>query len=74
MRRWRLAISAAILLPWLTSCGVAISSCPPIVAYSLEEQARAADELDAAAARGDVMLPRMIGDYAVLRDQVRACR
>jgi hypothetical protein len=34
----------------------------------------AADELDASAARGDVMLPRMIGDYAVLRDQIRACR
>ena len=74
MRNWTRRISLAILLPWLTSCGVAISSCPPIVAYTPAEQAQAADELDASAARGAVMLPRMMGDYGVLRDQVRACR
>lgn len=45
--------------------------CPPVVEYSREFQARAADELD--------LLPEgsaiaeMLSDYAVIRDQVRMC-
>jgi len=45
--------------------------CPPVVEYSREFQARAADELD--------LLPEgsaiaeMLADYGVMRDQARAC-
>ena len=45
--------------------------CPPVVEYSSEFQARAADELD--------LLPdgsaiaEMLSDYSVMRDQVRTC-
>jgi hypothetical protein len=45
--------------------------CPPVVEYSREFQARAADELD--------LLPEgsaiaeMLADYSVMRDQARAC-
>jgi hypothetical protein len=46
--------------------------CPPVVEYSREFQARAAEELD--------LLPegpaiaQMLADYAVMRGQARACR
>ena len=49
-----------------------VTVCPPVVEYTRELQARAADELD--------LLPEgsaiaeMLADYAVLRDQARACR
>lgn len=45
--------------------------CPPVVEYSPEFQARAADKLD--------LLPdgsaiaEMLADYGVMWDQVRAC-
>ena len=48
-----------------------ISACPPVVEYSREFQARAAEEL--------VLLPEgsavaeMLSDYAVMRDQARGC-
>src|SRR5690606_10482904 len=46
--------------------------CPPVVEYSREFRTRAAEEL--------VFLPdhsaiaEVLGDYAVMRDQARACR
>ncbi|MFN3973497.1 MAG: hypothetical protein ACK4L4_19460 [Gemmobacter sp.] len=46
--------------------------CPPVVAYSAVEQARAAVEMDALAE--GAMVVRMLSDYAVLRGQARACR
>ncbi len=46
--------------------------CPPVVDYKAAEQARAADEVEALP-EGAVIV-RMLGDYAVLRDQARACR
>jgi len=46
--------------------------CPPVVEYTSAEQARAADEVEELP-EGAVIV-RMLGDYAVLRDQVRACR
>ncbi|RDD69917.1 hypothetical protein DVR11_19345 [Paracoccus versutus] len=61
----------------LTACATATSEprtatvCPPVVEYSQELQARAADELD--------LLPdgsaiaEMLSDYSVMRDQARAC-
>lgn len=61
---------------WLTACGTASSEarspCPPVVDYSAADQARAATEV-AALAEGAVLV-RMLSDYAVLRDQARACR
>jgi hypothetical protein len=62
----------------LTGCATAgfdaggVATCPPVVEYSTEFQSRAAEELE--------MLPdgsavvEMMADYAVMRDQARACR
>lgn len=46
--------------------------CPPVVEYTAADQARAADEVEALP-EGAVIV-RMLSDYAVLRDQVDACR
>ncbi|WP_369597066.1 hypothetical protein [Oceanicola sp. 22II-s10i] len=62
---------------WLSGCATGASdvgglgACPPVIEYSLEFQARAAEEL--------AMLPEgsaiaeMLADYAVMRDQARGC-
>lgn len=50
----------------------AIVSCPPLAEYTPEQQVIAADELQAMPR--DSMIARMIGDYGVLRQQVRACK
>lgn len=61
---------------WLTGCAMGGSDvrapCPPVVEYTTAEQARAADEVEALP-EGAVIV-RMLGDYAVLREQARACR
>ena len=61
---------------WLTGCAMGGSEarvpCPPVVDYSSADQARAADEVEGLP-KGAVII-RMLGDYAVLRDQARACR
>lgn len=61
---------------WLTGCATAGSDarapCPPVVEYDAAEQARAADEVEALP-EGAVVV-RMLSDYAVMRDQARACR
>ncbi|TNY30773.1 hypothetical protein FHY64_18425 [Pelagovum pacificum] len=61
---------------WLTACAMggseAAGPCPPVVEYSHAEQERAAVEVTATP-EGSV-IARMLGDYAVLRDQARACR
>lgn len=46
--------------------------CPTVVDYTAAEQARAADEVEALP-EGAVVV-RMLSDYAVLRDQARACQ
>ena len=46
--------------------------CPLVVKYSTAEQARAADEVEALPEGG--VLVRMLGDYAVLREQTLVCR
>lgn len=65
-----------IVTLWLTGCGMGGSDthapCPPVVEYTAADQARAADEIEALM-EGAVIV-RMLGDYAVLRDQARACR
>lgn len=75
MRRLAALVIAAISL---TGCAAVASDprvatvCPPVVEYSREFQARAADELD--------LLPEgsaiaeMLADYSVMRDQARACQ
>ncbi len=74
MRQLGVLLIAAISL---TGCATVASDlrvttiCPPVVEYSREFQARAAGELD--------LLPdgsaiaEMMSDYAVMRDQARAC-
>lgn len=46
--------------------------CPPLVDYTAADQARAADEVTALPEASVII--RMMSDYAVLRDQARACR
>lgn len=61
---------------WLSACETAGSDarapCPPVVDYTAADQARAADEVETLP-EGAVIV-RMLADYAVLRDQARACR
>ncbi len=68
-------VALLIVTLWLTGCAMAGSDtrapCPPVVGYTAEDQARAADEVDALP-EGAVIV-RMLGDYAVLRDQARTC-
>ena len=60
----------------LTGCATGGSEtrapCPPVVDYTAADQAQAADEVETLP-EGAVIV-RMLGDYAVLRDQARACR
>lgn len=48
------------------------SVCPPVVAYTLEEQRRVADEVDALP-EGSVIVG-WLADYMVLRGQLRVCQ
>jgi hypothetical protein len=60
----------------LTGCAMGGSDtrapCPPVVDYTAADQVRAADEIEALP-EGAVIV-RMLSDYAVLRDQARACQ
>ncbi len=74
--RRRLAVLAiAASLP--SGCGTASSEraaaavCPPVVAYGAELQVQAAAELKALPQ--DSALGVLLADYAVLREQARAC-
>ena len=69
------ALAAAMIL--LSGCvGVGFDgpygACPPVVEYTRAEQARVADEL--AALQEGALISEWLADYAVLRDQARACR
>ncbi len=71
----RAALAAATI--FLTACaGVSFdaspSACPPVVAYSQAEQARLAEEV--AALPEGALIVGWLADYAVLRDQARACQ
>lgn len=46
--------------------------CPPVVEYSTADQTRAAAEVEAMPE--NAVLVRMMSNYAVMRDQARACR
>ena len=62
---------------WLTGCVKAdfetrsMAACPPVVEYSGEFQSRAAEELEILPDGSAVV--EMMADYAVMRDQARAC-
>jgi hypothetical protein len=60
----------------LTGCAIGGSDtrspCPPVVAYSAADQVSAAEEVGALPESAVVVA--MLSDYAVLRDQARACR
>jgi hypothetical protein len=69
------ALAAAMI--FLNGCeGVdfdaTVKPCPPVVEYSRAEQAIVAEELAAMPQRA--MIENWLVDYAVLREQVRACQ
>lgn len=75
---WRRRLAVLVIATsWLTGCATAgfetggLGACPPIVEYSSAFQARAAEEL-ALLPDGSAIVG-MMGDYAVIRNQVRAC-
>lgn len=49
-----------------------VAVCPPVVEYSREFQVRVADELDLLPEASAIA--EMLSDYAVMREQARACR
>ena len=74
-RRRRVVLAIATSL--LGGCGMAGSdrpasmTCPPVVGYGAELQARAAAEVEALP--GGSAVADLLSDYAVMRDQTRAC-
>lgn len=75
---WKRQLAAlAIATSSLTGCGTVrsedgrLATCPPVVEYGREFQARAADEL-ALLPEGSAVAD-MMADYAVMRDQARVC-
>lgn len=73
---WRRRLAVLVIATsWLTGCATGASDltglgvCPPVVEYSREFQAQAAEEL--------TLLPQgsaiaeMLADYAVMREQAR---
>jgi hypothetical protein len=78
-RCWKRQLAAlAIATILLSGCaavssdGRAVRTCAPVVDHSREFQARAAEEL--ALLPDGSMFAEMLNDYAVMRDQARACR
>ena len=62
---------------FLTGCATAgfdapPGACPPVVDYSQTEQMRVAEEV--AALPEAALIVGRLADYAVVRDQARACR
>lgn len=77
-RCWMPRLAAlAIAAISLTGCATGgseprvVTVCPPVVEYSREFQARAADELDLLPEESAIA--EMLSDYAVMRDQARSC-
>lgn len=74
---WTLPAAAPLIaMLLLNGCAMGDSDgqapCPPVVRYSAADETHAAVEVEALP-EGAVIV-RMLGDYAVLRDQARACR
>lgn len=69
-----LAIATSLLSGCATvrSDGNGPGACPPVVEYNREFQERAAEDL--ASLPDDAAIAEMMSDYAVMREQSRACR
>lgn len=67
-------IALGVATVWLNGCvGTASShTCPPVIAYPPATQERAAGDIFLLPPDSPVVV--MLEDYAVLRDQLRACR
>lgn len=77
-RCWKQQLAAlAIATSLLSGCATdgsepgRFATCPPVVEYGREFQARAAEEL-ARLPEGS-MIAEMLSDYAVMRQQARLC-
>jgi len=74
---WRPRLAAlAIATSLLSGCATdgfesPSGNCPPVVEYTRAEQARVAKEL--ASLPEDAQIGGWLADYAVMRDQARAC-
>jgi len=70
-------VALAIATISLTGCatvgsdGSGTGACPPVVEYGRQFQVRAAEEVALLPERSAVV--EMLSDYAVMRDQARAC-
>ncbi len=77
-RCWmRRQIALGVVMIFLTGCAgvgfdTAPSACPPVVEYSRAEQARLADEVSGLPE--GALIQEWLADYAVMREQARACR
>ena len=78
-RCWKRRLAALVIATSLLSgCATVGSSppigivCPPVVQYSREAQARAAEEL--ALLPDGSAIAELLADYSVMRDQARACQ
>ena len=75
---WKPQLAAlAIVASLLAGCGTVgsdrpvVAACPPVVRYGAEIEARAADEMQALSE--GAAIETVLSDYAVMRDQSRAC-
>jgi uncharacterized protein YceK len=72
--RWR-RVALVLATIWLSGCATVssdvggVGACPPVLEYSREFQARAAEELDLLPEGSAIV--EMLADYAVMRAQVR---
>ena len=73
-----LLVVLALATSWLTACATVGSEragaavCPPVVEYDRKFQTRTAEEV--VHLPEDSALAAMMEDYAVMRDQARACK
>jgi uncharacterized protein YceK len=75
---WRRPLAVLVIATsWLSGCATvasdvgSLAACPPVVEYSREFQARAAEEL-ALLPHGSA-IGEMLSDYSVILDQAKAC-
>lgn len=68
-----LAIAASLLSGCATvrSDGIATGACPPVVEYAREFRSRAVGEVEQLPE--GAAIGAMLSDYAVMREQARAC-
>jgi hypothetical protein len=69
------AVASLIAMLWLRACAMGSldtqAPCPPVMASTTAEQARATNGVDTMAE--GALVTRMLGDCAVLRGQACAC-